>query len=139
MDELLLLEQELVFDTFTNAMALEFANNVLEIVKKEQLGAIRIRVLYNDDIVYQYIMDGKSGDAWLNRKQITVLESNHSSLYVARHQEDYAYMVNNDTYAVCGGGFPLIINGEVRGTFIISGLADIEDHQLIVDALRMMK
>ena len=139
MDELLLLEKELSFDVFTNDMAFTFASNVLDIVKNEKLGPIRIRVLYNDDIVYQYMMEGKKGDMWLNRKQLTVLESNHSSLYVARHAEDYAYMLNNDNYAVCGGGFPLIVNGEVCGAFLISGLADTEDHRLIVESLRKMK
>ena len=139
MDELLLLEKELSFDSFTNDMAFTFASNVLEIVKNENLGPIRIRVLYNDDIVYQYMMEGKKGDMWLNRKQLTVLESNHSSLYAARHKEDYQYMVDNDNYALCGGGFPLIVNGEVCGAFLISGLADSEDHRLIVESLRKMK
>lgn len=139
MDELLQLEQELSFETFTNDMAIAFMHNVLSIVKRDNLKPIRIRVTLDDDIICQYLMEGKKGEMWLDRKQLTVLESNHSSLYVARHSEDYAYMLNNDNYAVCGGGFPLIINNEVRGTFIISGLADIEDHQLIIDALRMMK
>ena len=100
MDELLLLEKELSFDSFTNDKAFEFASNVLDIVKKENLGPIRIRVLYNDDIVYQYMMEGKKGDMWLNRKQLTVLESEHSSLYAARHSEDYAYMINNDKISI---------------------------------------
>ncbi len=139
MDELLQLEKELSFETFTNDMAFEFASNVLEIVKKENLGPIRIRVLYNDDIVYQYMMEGKKGDVWLNRKQLTVLESEHSSLYAARHSEDYKYMIDNENYALCGGGFPLIVNDEVCGVFLISGLADIDDHRLIVESLRKMK
>lgn len=139
MDELLQLEKELSFETFTNDMALTFMQNVLSIVEKEGLKPIRIRVTLDDDIIAQYLMEGKKGEMWLNRKQVTVLESNHSSLYVARHADSYAYMLDNDNYAVCGGGFPLIINGEVRGTFIVSGLSDIEDHRLIVEALKMMK
>ena len=84
-------------------------------------------------------MNGKTSETWLNRKEKTVLESKHSSLYVFYNQDNYSHMLNNDNYAVCGGGFPLIVNNEVKGTFIISGLSHEEDHQLIIDALRKIK
>ena len=111
----------------------------LEIIKEEGLKPVRIRVKKDDDIVFQYFMDTKVGDSWVVRKEVTVLESNHSSLYVYEHSDDYSYMINNDDYAVCGGGFPLIINNEVRGVFVISGLEHTEDHDLIIRALDKLK
>ena len=44
---------------------------------------------------------------------------------------------NNDDYAVCGGGYPLIVNDELKGCFCVSGLAHDEDHDLIVQGKRM--
>ena len=40
---------------------------------------------------------------------------------------------------ICGGGFPLIIRGELRGSILVSGLVHDEDHQVIVDCLRKIK
>ena len=127
------------FNEFNNKMAYEFAYHVLDIISEEQLNPVRIRVVFDNDIVYQYMMDGKKGDLWLNRKQKTVEETHESSLHVWLHQDKYPHMIDNESYAVCGGGYPLIINNEFRGTFIVSGLAHQEDHQLILDAIERMK
>ena len=136
MRDVLKQEQELTFKTFTNQDALNFGLKVLEIVEREQLRNIRIRVKYDNDIIFQYMMNGKVGDMWLNRKENTVMESKHSSLYVFEHESEYAYMKDNDNYAVCGGGFPLVVDGELRGCFIVSGLEHEEDHDLIIKALK---
>lgn len=128
----------ITFKEFTNKDALKFGLKVLEIVKKENLKNVRIRVKYNNDVVFQYLMDGKVGETWLNRKENTVMTSKHSSLYVFEHIEDYGYMKDNDDYAVCGGGYPLIVNDELKGCFCVSGLAHDEDHDLIVRVLKEM-
>lgn len=128
----------ITFKEFTNKDALKFGLKVLEIVEKENLKNVRIRVKYNNDVVFQYLMDGKVGETWLNRKENTVMTSKHSSLYVFEHIEDYGYMKDNDDYAVCGGGYPLIVNDELKGCFCVSGLAHDEDHDLIVRALKEM-
>jgi len=42
-----------------------------------------------------------------------------------------------ETYACCGGGFPLTVkNTGVIGTICVSGLPHTQDHQVIVDTLR---
>lgn len=128
----------ITFKEFTNKDALKFGLKVLEIVEKENLKNVRIRVKYNNDVVFQYLMDGKVGETWLNRKENTVMTSKHSSLYVFEHIEDYGYMKDNDDYAVCGGGYPLIVNDELKGCFCVSGLAHDEDHDLIVRVLKEM-
>jgi len=136
MNDVIQQEKELCFHDFNHEKAFLFGMAVLDIVKKENLKNVRIRVTYNNDIIFQYLMNGKTSETWLDRKEKTVLESKHSSLYVFYNQDNYSHMVNDDNYAVCGGGFPLIVNNEVKGTFIISGLSHEEDHQLIIDALR---
>lgn len=139
MDKLLQLEEELSFQQFTHENAYQFGQNVLEIVKTEHYKPVRIRVRYEDDIIFQYLMDGKKGEEWLNRKERTVLESQHSSLYVYENQKDYSYMIDNENYAVCGGGFPLIVQGQIKGVFCVSGLRHDEDHDLIIKALKRLK
>jgi len=132
-------EQTLTFETFTHQMAYDFGEKVIRIVKEQGLKPVRIRVTYEDDIIYQYMMEGKRGAEWLDRKQRTVNETKHSSLYVFEHEADYPELTFEAGYAPCGGGFPMIINGELKGCFIVSGLAHDEDHALIVNALQLMK
>ena len=98
----------ITFKQFTNNDALKFGLKVLEIVEKEELKNVRIRVKYDGDIVFQYLMDGKKGEEWLNRKENTVMESDHSSMYVFEHADEYLYMQDNDNYVVCGGGYPVV-------------------------------
>ena len=45
----------------------------------------------------------------------------------------------DESLVICGGGFPLIIRGELRGSILVSGLVHDEDHQVIVDCLRKIK
>ena len=45
----------------------------------------------------------------------------------------------DESLVICGGGFPLIIHDELRGSILVSGLVHDEDHQVIVDCLRELK
>lgn len=139
MNDLLQIESVYSFEDFTNDRALDFGLTVLKIVEEKNLKNVRIRVKYDGDIVFQYLMNGKKSQMWLDLKEKTVMDSGHSSLYVAQQIEHYAYMKDSTDYAVCGGGFPLIVKGELKGAFCVSGLTDTEDHQLILEALERMK
>lgn len=132
-EDALQLEKELSFDHFDAEDAYRIGN---EIVKKTSK-PVRIRIVLDGDIVFQYLMPGKKGVEWLDRKQNTVERYQHSSYYVyLDQQERNIYDENDASIAICGGGFPLIIKGELRGCVIVSGLAHDEDHQLIIDVLR---
>ncbi len=137
MDNLLGQEQRFQFADFKNEYALMFAQNVLDLVKKEKYKNVRIRVTYRGDIIFQYLMSGKTGVTWLDKKEATVMKSGHSSLYVFYHQEDFLQLQDN-RYSVFGGAFPLIENGEVQGAFCISGLTHEEDHRLLIGALEKL-
>ena len=131
-EDVLKLEEELSFDHFDAEDAYCIGN---EIVKKTSK-PVRIRIILNGDIVFQYLMPGKKGVEWLDRKQNTVERYHHSTYYVFLDQEErHVYDENDSTIAICGGGFPLIIKGELRGCVIVSGLAHDEDHQLIINTL----
>ena len=87
-------------------------------------------------------MDGKKGVTWLDRKQKTVEKYGHSSYYIyLENEENKTYQADekDESLVICGGGFPLIIRGELRGSILVSGLVHDEDHQVIVDCLRKIK
>ena len=42
--------------TMTNEIALQFGLTVIEIVKKKALNPVRIRVVLDGDVVFQYMM-----------------------------------------------------------------------------------
>lgn len=129
-------EQEVVFTEFTHELGCKIAQRIIEKVKEHQLKSVGVRILLDDLLVFQYLMDGKTEDNWLKRKEKTVLDSGHSSLYVFFHQDEYSDWINDEHYAVCGGGFPIIVKGEVRGVIGVSGLKHDEDHALLTETIR---
>lgn len=122
----------------THDWALQFGLKIQKIIKDEHLRPVGIRVTYKGLLVFQYLMDGKKEDQWLKRKERTVLESGKSSYEVFLNQEQYHTWINNDQYAICGGGYPIIENGQCVGSICVSGLAHDEDHRLIVRVLKEM-
>lgn len=138
MDELLELEQRLSFKSFDHEDCYQLALNIINKVKENNLKNIRIRIVLNNDIVFQYLMNGKNGEEWLNRKQKTLETFKHSTYYIYLENEAtnkyQQYLIDNQ-YAICGGGFPIRVNHEIVGCVIVSGLAHDQDHQLIVDGL----
>ena len=68
----------------------------------------------------------------------------HSSYYIYLENEEngtYQEDEKDESLVICGGGFPLIIRGELRGSILVSGPVHVhnEDHQVIVDCLRKIK
>lgn len=137
-EEIIALEQELAFDELDNAKLMKAGMHVINSTPKP----VRVRIVFNGDIVFQHIMDGKSGDMWLNRKQNTLEHFGHSGYYLFLKNEEtheFDQYRNDERYAICGGSFPLYVKGELVGGFYVSGLAHDEDHELIIKALKYIK
>lgn len=132
-------ERKLQFEDFRNEDAMKFAAKISDWAKTNSPKPLGIRISKDGLLVLQYLMDGKKEDNWLKRKERTVLESGHSSLYVFEHADEYPHMKDSDQYCVGGGGFPLIINDAIRGAVCVSGLVHTEDHALIVRMLTELK
>lgn len=132
-------EKQLQFEDFRNEDAMKFALKITDWAETNSPKPLGIRISKDGLLILQYLMDGKKEDSWLKRKERTVLESGHSSLYVFEHADEYPHMKDNELYCVGGGGFPLIINDAVRGAVCVSGLVHTEDHALIVRMLEEMK
>ena len=141
-EEVLQLEKELSFQEFNNHDVYQLGQIIVDHIEKNHLKNVRIRIVLDKDIVFQYLMDGKKGVVWLDRKQKTVEKYGHSSYYIYLENEEngtYQEDEKDESLVICGGGFPLIIQNELRGSILISGLAHDEDHQVIVDCLRKLK
>ena len=140
MDKVEILEQEqtLQFEAFTHDMGLEIAQRIVKKVKEQAPKPVGIRIVHNGLLILHYLMDGRKESPWLNRKEKTVLDSGHSSLYTYLFMDEvpeYKEWESDEEYAICGGGFPIIENGKVTGVICVSGLEHLEDHRLIVESI----
>lgn len=142
MDDLLQLEKDLSFQSFDHEDAYILGQMLVEKVKQDHLKNIRIRIVLYHDIAFQYLMNGKTGDEWLNRKQKTVETFGHSSYYIWTQNEQthqYDHYLQDSQFAICGGGFPLMVQNQRIGCCIVSGLEHDQDHQIIVHCLQKLK
>jgi len=138
MDQRINDEKTLQFKQFTHAKALQFGLAAVSHVVENHKRRIGVRITYKGLLVFQYLMDDKNEDMWLKRKENTVMTTGHSGMYVFEHADEYKDLEDNDNYAICGGGFPIIEDGGVVGAICVSGMAHDEDHQLIVDTLKTL-
>ena len=140
MNDILKQEQEYSFMKFTHRDALYVGQMIINLILIRKEKPVRIRIVLNQDIVFQYLMEGKVGEIWLDKKQKTVEKFCHSSYYIyLQNQQHHQYDCLKDEYAICGGGFPIIVNQQIIGCICVSGLKHEQDHQLIIEALDALK
>ncbi|BDA84423.1 hypothetical protein Sa4125_19650 [Aureimonas sp. SA4125] len=80
---------------------------------------------------------------WIRRKRNTVMRFRRSSLAMrllceAKGQSlGERYGLADRDYVASGGGVPILLTGTgCIGAVVVSGLPDVEDHALVVSALR---
>lgn len=83
-------------------------------------------------------------DAWIDRKRRVVERYGCSSLLVGSRFRakgttfEESSRLDPDAYAAHGGAFPIAVEGAgVIGTVVVSGLPQLEDHGLVVEALEL--
>ena len=135
---------ELQFSSFSNSMALELGLRLVEKARlKEQVVTVDIRK--HGQQIFHYALEGTSADndSWIIRKSRVADRFGKSSLYMKElllekeKSLDELYFIDGSEYAAFGGSFPIIIKetGPI-GTVTVSGLPDVEDHELVVSVLR---
>jgi uncharacterized protein (UPF0303 family) len=137
-------EEELQFRRFDNDTALQLGLRIVEVAKREHK-AVTVDIGRNGQQLFHCALAGTApdNDEWLRRKSNVVTRFGHSSYYMGTHYrargttfEETARVDPND-YAAHGGAFPVIVKGVgVVGTVAVSGLPQIEDHELLVGVLR---
>ena len=136
-------EEALVLPAFDVAAALEIGQIAYEIATNRGINpAIEVRI--GEWIVFHASLPGTNteNDWWMGRKARVVLLTGHSSIHerVLAEETDIDWFakhgVEEEQYAIHGGGLPINVAGKgLSGILLISGLPQIQDHLLGVDAL----
>lgn len=142
-EELEAQERRLMFRHFTHDDAWALGSRLVELAR-ERHAPVAIDIHRAGQQLFHAALPGSTpdNDAWINRKRRVVERYGCSSYLVgARYRargttfEDSSRL-NPDTYAAHGGSFPIHVEGAgVIGTITVSGLPQLEDHRLVVEAL----
>lgn len=133
-------EARLAFETFDQEDAYVLGTRLRE-AGLAAAQPVAVRVVLDGLIVYQSFPNGTGSDnnAWMDRKYATVIRARASSLRAAAERELLGprepWQSDEEHHAFCGGGFPIVVNGELRGAAIVSGLPQLEDHALLTKVL----
>ncbi|SDX57477.1 heme-degrading domain-containing protein [Litoreibacter albidus] len=136
-------EARIVFRDFSMARALEVGQAL--VAKAQAANApVVVDITRTGQVLFHCALEGATPDnaQWVIRKNRVVDRFRHSSLYmgafcrIAGVTLEQKYMLPANRYAAHGGAFPIIVEGAgVIGTVTVSGLPQIEDHELVVSVL----
>ncbi|UXY36052.1 heme-degrading domain-containing protein [Streptomyces albidocamelliae] len=136
-------ERRLVFRRFTHDDAWALGSLLVELAR-ERRAPVAVDIHRAGQQLFHAALPGSTpdNDAWIARKRRVVERYGASSYLVgARFRakgttfEDSSRL-DPDTYAAHGGSFPVHVeNVGVVGAVTVSGLPQIEDHRLVVEAL----
>lgn len=144
-NELLKLEEELVFESFSSKDALELGMTFIRIAKQMNKGGIGIKIEKNRHVLFTYLMDGTmpENEYWYDRKKNVVDRYFHSSKYVEEKFKadgttfEESGLLDLEQFQAVGGSFPLILkHAGVIGSITVCGLSGEEDHLLCVQGIR---
>jgi uncharacterized protein (UPF0303 family) len=140
--QLLAEESLLNLSTLSNKEAIEIGEIATHLGRDRKL-PIAIEVRIGEWIVYHASLVGSKpeNDWWIRRKAAVVMLKQHSTMYERVSAEERGvdwHKENNlqdETHAIHGGAIPLITADGFKGTLIISGLPQVEDHLFAVEVL----
>jgi uncharacterized protein (UPF0303 family) len=143
MAELVEQEHRLQLSGFDNDDAWRLGCLLVELARERDL-PVTIDVRRGDQQLFHAALPGTSADndEWIERKVRVVRRFGRSSYLVGQRFRDQGTTfeeksrLDPDRYAAHGGAFPLLVVGVgVVGTVTVSGLPQVEDHRVVVEAL----
>jgi uncharacterized protein (UPF0303 family) len=143
LDELAEQESRLVFDRFDEHTAWALGEALRKVALAGAL-PVAISIRRNGQRLFHAALPGSSADndGWLERKCAVVDRYGRSSLRVGEEFRvnggsfDADARLDPSEYAAHGGAFPILVRGTgCVGTVAVSGLPELEDHQLVVEIL----
>ena len=144
LEQLLAEEAELQFDRLDHDEVMGLGLALLDKARREKLPVV-LEVTLGELTVLHCALPGSRPDNadWIRRKKNTVNRFWHSSLYMGRYYGSKGTSLTDKPhidpteFVDHGGSFPLLLRGlGCVGTVTVSGLAQEEDHALVVGVLR---
>ena len=146
LDELEAQESRLLFDRFDEDTAWQLGVALREAALSARM-PVAISIRRNGRRLFHAALPGSSADndGWLARKCAVVDRYGRSSLRVGEQFRvaggsfDADSRLDPSLFAAHGGAFPILVRGTgCIGTVAVSGLPQLEDHQLVVDTLHSL-
>ncbi|TQN42702.1 uncharacterized protein (UPF0303 family) [Blastococcus colisei] len=137
-------EEDLQFTRFTADDAWELGSALVAGGREKEL-PIAVDLTRNRHQLFHAALAGATpdNDSWIRRKTRVVTRFGHSSLYVRQASIERGttfeaeFGLDPARYAAHGGAFPILVRdvGPI-GVVVVSGLPQVEDHRMVVAALR---
>lgn len=137
-------EVELQFRSFTNDDAWDLGSAIVAAARRAGV-PVAVDVSRHGHQLFHAALPGTSpdNDSWIVRKARVVHRFGHSSLYVRQASIERGttfeaeFGLDPELYAAHGGAFPVSVAsvGPV-GAVVVSGLPQLEDHRMVVAAIR---
>lgn len=144
LDQLAAEEAELRFDRFDYDDAWRLGSMLVETARARAL-PIAIDITRGGQQLFHAALPGSTpdNDAWIQRKIRSVLRFGRSSMHLSlqrsldgRSLAEVSF-VDQREFAAAGGCFPIHVKGcGIVGTVTVSGLPQVDDHRLVVQAIR---
>jgi uncharacterized protein (UPF0303 family) len=142
-EDVLVEESRLILSSFDYATAWTLGARMQAIATRDSL-PVAIEVCHGTTPVFFCLMPGATPDnsEWVRRKRAVALRFHHASLFMrlscaAKGVDMNArYGLPSTDFVASGGSIPLRVRGVgVVGAATVSGLPDVADHALIVQAI----
>jgi uncharacterized protein (UPF0303 family) len=136
-------ERRLTLPHFTYDDAWALGTLLVELAR-ERNAPVAIDIRRAGQQLFHAALPGSTADndAWIDRKRRVVDRYAASSLLIGTRFRaknttfEDSSRLDPDVYAAHGGAFPITVKGAgVIGTVVVSGLPQLEDHAMVVEAL----
>ncbi|WP_279482355.1 heme-degrading domain-containing protein [Aureimonas sp. SK2] len=138
--------EELRFDRFDLNVAWRLGCLVREMADADAL-PVRIELSVGGNVVFATALPGTTPDnaEWIRRKRNAVMRFHRSSLALRLECEAKGttlgarFGLDDREFVASGGGVPIATEASgVIGAAVVSGLPDVQDHRLMVRAMRTL-
>ncbi|MGI5394715.1 heme-degrading domain-containing protein [Streptomyces sp. CA-251251] len=136
-------ERRLIFRRFTHDDAWTLGSLLVELAR-ERGAPVAVDIHRAGQQLFHAALPGSTpdNDAWIARKRRVVERYGSASYLVGSRFRakgttfEESSRLDADTYAAHGGSFPITVAGVgVIGSVTVSGLPQVEDHRMVVEAL----
>ena len=138
-------EQALSFDSFSQNDAIQFVQNCIQLANSQYKKSVAAGVFLDNTLTALAMMDGTNLHNQLSlvaKRNVSAKTGESSMMTFLKIRfgltDQEAWATESGNTMVCGGCFPIVIQGTICGFAAVSNMTHEEDHQLCADALAMI-